>query len=164
MGHVQLVRVGLHIGHELLEVLGGKVLSRENQDRRTRHQPDGGEIHIGLVSEVGIERDGGGVGPHVTHLDAVAVGASTRRARRGRGASGAHDVFDDDRLPERARHVIAGNAGNHIGRPAGGKGHDQGDRTARIIVLRCHGGSSKAERDKHGNGARQDMAHRRFLS
>ena len=80
------------------------------------------------------------------------------RSGRGGGAAGPDHVFDDDRLPERARHVVGGDAGNDVGRAAGGKRHDQGDLAPRILGLRRSGPGGKAERDGGGKRTRQQMA------
>ena len=161
MRHVQRGDVRLHVSHELLEVLRRKVLPRHDQDRRSRHQADGCKVRIRLVGKVGIERDRSGVGSHVTHLDRVAVRRGARGSGRGGGAAGPDHVLDDDRLPQRAGHVVAGNAGNDVGRPAGGKRHDQRDRALRKIGLRRGGSRGKAERDGGGNRSRQYLAHGR---
>jgi len=57
---------------------------------------------------------------------------------------------------ERTGHVIADDAGNHIGRPARGERHDQRDRASRIVGLRRRAACGKAERRHNGNRARQD--------
>jgi hypothetical protein len=161
MGHAQLVDVGFHIGDELLEVFGRKVFPRQNQDRRARHQPDGRKIRIRLVRKVRVERDRGGVGSHMAHLYRVAIGIGARRPGRGGRAVGSHHILDDDRLTERACHMIADDASNQVGRPAGGKRHDQRDRVSGIVGLRRSDTRGKAERGDGGNG--QDTTHGRFL-
>src|SRR5262249_46367344 len=76
----------------------------------------------------------------------VAVGCGARGPRRGGGAAGPDHVLDDDRLPERAAHVVADDAGNDVRRPAGGKRHDQRDRALRIVGLRHRRARGQAER------------------
>ena len=87
------------------------------------------------------------MGPHMAHLDRVTVGSGARRTGRGGGAAGPDDVLDDDRLPERAGHVVGGDAGDDVGRPAGGERHDQGDRATRIVGLCRSRQSGKADRE-----------------
>jgi hypothetical protein len=99
----------------------------------------------------------------MAHLDRVAVGSGTRRPGRGGRAAGSHHILDDDRLTERARHVIADDASNHVGRSAGGKGHDQRDRASGIVGLRRSDTRGQAERGNGGNGMRQDRTHGRFV-
>jgi len=67
-------------------------------------------------------------------------------------------------LPERARHVIGGDAGDDVGRPASREWHDQGDRAPRIVGLCRSRQSGKADREASGNQTRQDAHHCRFLS
>jgi hypothetical protein len=99
----------------------------------------------------------------MAHLDRVAVGIGARRPRGGGRAAGSHHILDDDRLTERACHMIADDARNHVGRPAGGKGHDQRDRASGIVGLRRRDTRGKAEGGDGGNDTRQDRAHGRFL-
>ena len=155
MGHVEGGDIALHISNERLEVVRRKIFLRQDQYRRTCHQTYGRKVHVRLVGEVRIERDRGGMGSHVTHLDRVAVGGGARRSRRGGRAAGTERVLDDDGLTEAAGHVIADDAGNHVGRAAGSKRYDQGNRASRIVVgLRSSRAGGKAERDKRGKRAR----------
>src|SRR5262249_11482650 len=126
----------------------------------------GRKVRIRLVGKVGVERDRGGVGSHVTHLDGVAVGGGARGSGRGGGAAGPDHVLDDDRLPERTAHVVADDAGNDVGRPAGGKRHDQRDRPLRKVGLRRSRARGQAERgggNRPRQHPRQHVTHGRFL-
>jgi hypothetical protein len=67
------------------------------------------------------------MGPEVAQHHGVAV---RRRARDPRGADRAArpgHVLDHDLLAERLAHVLAENARQHVGRPAGRERHDHGD-------------------------------------
>ena len=50
-------------------------------------------------------------------------------------AAGAADVLDHQLLAERARHVLAEDAGDDVGRPAGRERHDHGDRLVGIVPI-----------------------------
>jgi hypothetical protein len=53
------------------------------------------------------------------------------------GAARADDILDDELLAERARHVLAEDAGNDVGRSACRKRHDDRDRPRRIDLRHC---------------------------
>ena len=86
---------------------------------------------------------------HVAHHDGVAVGLGLRAARDAGRATGAGDVLDHELLAERARHVLADDAGDDVGRPAGGERHDHGDWT-----LGVGGMCAAAERERCDGGSR----------
>ncbi len=137
MRHVQLIGVRSHISCEFLEVVRRKVLSRHQQHRKTGDHADRREIELRIVGEAGIERDGRRVRSHVAQLNGVSIGVCAHRTRRAGGAARPDDVLDDELLPERARHVLAQDAGNDVGRPAGRERHDDRDRPRRIGLRRC---------------------------
>ena len=89
MCHVHLRFVRLHIGDELLEILGREILAREDQHRRSRDQPDRLEIVRRVIGEIRVECDGCRVGPHVAGHDGVAVRIGALGAGRPRSAAGA---------------------------------------------------------------------------
>ena len=64
---------------------------------------------------------------HVAHHDRVAVRICACSAGDAGGAASAGDVFDDDRLAQRARHRLSDDAGDDVRGAAGGEGHDHGD-------------------------------------
>ena len=70
---------------------------------------------------------------HIADRDGVAVGLRLRRADHAQGPAGAADVLDHERLTERARHMVADQARDDVGRSAGRKRHDDGDRLIRIL-------------------------------
>ena len=124
----------LRLGDELLEVGGREILARHDQDRRAGRQADRLEVLGRVVFEVGIERGRRAVRAHVPHHDRVAVRLRLRAARDAGGAAGAGDVLDDELLAERLREVFADDAGDDVGRSAGGERHDDGDRTGRVVL------------------------------
>ena len=129
MGHVHLVAVGLHVVEEALQVVGREVLLGHDDDRRSGGKADGREVLGRIVFQVRVEGGRGAVGAHMAHHDGVAVRLRLRGAGDARGAAGAGDVLDHDLLAERAGHVVAYDAGDHVCRAAGREGHDHGDRT-----------------------------------
>ena len=62
----------------------------------------------------------------------VAIGRGARDPADADASGGAGDVFDDDRLPERAPHPFGDDAGNEVGAAARRERHDHGDRPRRI--------------------------------
>ena len=116
---------------------GREVLPRRDDDRKRGDHADRLEIVIGPVGQVRIQRDRGGVRPHLPHQDGVTVGVGAHRPGRTDGAAGARDVLHDDLLTERARHVIGDDAGGDVGGAAGRKRHDERDRASRPGLPAC---------------------------
>src|SRR5262245_18331062 len=73
----------------------------------------------------------------MAHQDSVSIGVSAHRPRGARGATGSSDVLDDYRLAERARHVLADDAGGYVGPSTRGKRHDHRNRARRIRLPAC---------------------------
>ena len=124
--------VRLQISGEFPQVLGRKVLLCRDDQRKRGHHADRLKIDIGLVCEVRIEGDRGGVRAHLAHQDGVAVGIGAHRPGRAGGAAGARDVLHHDLLTERARHMVRRDAGGDVGAAAGRKRHDERDGARRI--------------------------------
>src|SRR5262245_64206030 len=72
------------------------------------------------------------MGPCVTHLDGVPVGFGAHCPYCASSATGPSYVLDDELLSERARHVLADDAGSKVGVPARGKRINDRDGTRRI--------------------------------
>ncbi len=77
----------------------------------------------------------------------VAVGLRLGDPRRTERAAGAAHVFDQHLLAEIARHGFRHEAGDGIGRTAGRKRHDDGDRAVGIALGHRHDGR-KHERNQ----------------
>ena len=94
---------------------------------------------------------------HVAGDQRIAVVGGVLGLGGSGGAAGADHILDHDLLAERARHMLADDAGNHVGRTACGKGNDQGDRPRGVILrqgavaLECKGKAG----DRAGNGFKQ---------
>src|SRR5262245_46447067 len=73
----------------------------------------------------------------MAHQDSVSIGVSAHRPRGARGATGSSDVLDDYRLAERARHVLADDAGSYVGPSTRGKRYDHRNRARRIRLPAC---------------------------
>jgi len=86
------------------------------------------------------------------HRDGVAVGRRGQSAGDARGAAGAGDVLDDDLLAQRLGHVIADDAGDDVGRSAGGEGHDHGDGPSRIGLRLCSAGKRQGRCGRKADG------------
>src|SRR5262245_65076127 len=61
---------------------------------------------------------------HLAHQDCVSVRFGAHRARRASRATRPRYIFDDELLPECARHVLADNTRTNVGGPAGSKRND----------------------------------------
>ena len=78
----------------------------------------------------------------------VSVGGRCDHLTSGNQAVGARLVLDENRLPQRARHILGDGAGKDVGRAAGGQRYDEPKRAAGEIALRvgrrgggaCQGG------------------------
>ena len=67
------------------------------------------------------------MGVPLADVDRVAIGGRAGDAPDRDAATGAADVFDDDRLPERRPHVFGQDARGDIGRAARRKRNDERD-------------------------------------
>ena len=128
MAVAQLVAVGLEVGEELLEVLGRGVLLGDDRLRRVVGDADLLEAGRRVVLEVGVERGRRRLRAHVADAEGVAIGRRRGDARHARRAAGAADVLDHQLLAQRARHVLAEDARDDVGGPAGRERHDHVDR------------------------------------
>ena len=121
-------RPGLEPGDQLLHVVGRQGLAADQPLRRVGDQRDRLEILHHVVGQI-LRRGIDDVGLVVADGERVAVGRRARDAADADAAAGAGDVLDDDGLAERGLHPLGHDAGQRVGRPAGGVGHDDGDRT-----------------------------------
>jgi hypothetical protein len=136
MSHVHLLAIRLHIVEEPFQVVRRKVLSRDDDDRGAGGQPDRRKILRGVVLDVGIERRGRTMRAHMTHHDGVTVRLRLGRAGDPGGAACSRYVLDDNLLAERAGHVVADDARDHVGGAARREGDDHGDGARRVVALR----------------------------
>lgn len=158
MRRVHLLGVGLHVGHELVQVLGREILARQDQDRRACEQRDRLEILLGMIGELRIERHRGGVRAHVPGDQRIAVIGRARGARGRGGAAGADHVLDDDALSERLRHVSGDDARDDVGRTACRKRHDHGDAACRVGLSLRRRGEDAQRCKRYGTCARSERA------
>ena len=117
--HIEFALIGLRVGDELLEVVGGKVLADREQFRLLGDQSDWLEILFRVIPKVRIENGRCGVRSHVTGYDGVAVGSSTRGAERAKRAARTADIFNHELLPEIAGEDVSYDPAGDIGRSAG---------------------------------------------
>ena len=145
----------LRLGGEFLQVGGGKVLARDDQDRRAGHETDGLEVLRRVVAQVGIERGRRAVRAHVAHRDGVAVGRCLLGAGDAGGTAGAGDVLDDELLSQRLGKIFADDTGDDVGRAAGGKRYDDSHRLGGIVLGKRRGrerqcGGERRKQRLHG--------------
>ena len=151
---VQLGRVGLHLGDELLKGRGGEILSSEDGDGCVGELADVLEVGEWIVGKRWVERGRRAVRAHLADEQRVAVGRGAGGPSRTRRAAGTADVLDDELLAERPRHVLEDDAGDHVGVAAGSVGHDHDDLPRRIILGR-DAGPERAKRERADEGAEQ---------
>jgi hypothetical protein len=108
-----LAGVCLHPGDKPLQIVRRQRLSGDHELRIDGDQPDRLEILLQIVVQ-GID-DAADVGIPLADVDRVAVGRRTRDAPDCDAASGAADVFDDDRLAEQRPHLLGHDTPGHIG-------------------------------------------------
>ena len=149
----------LHVGDEVLEVRGRQRLLGDDRLRRVVDDADLREAFRRIVFQVRIERRRRRLRPHVADRDGVAVRRGLGGAGHAEAAAGAADVLDDEGLAERAAHVLADQAGDDIGRPAGGERHDDGDRFGRIL-LRQRRRAQRRQRDETARSQKTNAPHR----
>src|SRR5262249_44920009 len=122
------------IGDELPEVVGWEILAHGQYERLVGGQRNRLEIRRGVVQRLLIERLVHRVSPDIAENELVAVGRRLRYAVDAGHAAGAADVFHDDRLTEFAAQSLGKNAGDRIGRSAGGERYHHRDRPRRIVL------------------------------
>src|SRR5215472_721921 len=148
-GVVQLARIRLQIRDRVLHRARREVgphHQRVGKPRHHGHRLERGRIEINLLEQrlVGGEDVGRGRQERV----AVRLGAKHRVGRDI--ARGARLVLDDERLPQPPRHLVRHDAGHRIDAPAGGNGHHDPDRPARIrLRLRARDAGGQ-QRDRDG--------------
>ena len=132
-GVVQLARVGLGVGHQLGQRLGGHVVAHHDDLRRRQDVGDGlevGQLPLALLHQV--RRDD--VKARVLHQQRVAIGRRTLDDGRRNGAVAAALVVDHHLLARHCAQALRQHAAGQVGGAAGGGGHDQGDGLGRIAL------------------------------
>src|SRR5262245_57582147 len=137
MCHIQLFGIRFYISNEFLQIFWWKVLPCHDKERLLGDHTNWLEIDIRLKGEVGVKGDREGMGPCVTHLDGVPVGFGAHCPYCASSATGPSYVLDDELLSERARHVLADDAGSKVGVPARGERINDRDGTRRIGLRPC---------------------------
>ena len=122
---IDLARIGLHPGDEVLQVVGGEVFLRDHQLRIVRNEPDRLEVFLQVVVE--LVDDAADMGVPLAYVDRVAIRRGARDAPDRDAAAGPADVFDDDGLPERRPHAFGQDARGDVGRTARRKRNDERD-------------------------------------
>jgi hypothetical protein len=115
---------------------------RHDDHRRPGDQPDRRKILGKVVAGIGTEADAG-----QQHGDGVAVRRRLGGVAGADHAAGAAAILDHDLLAERVRKLLPDDAAHRVDAAAGRIGHDQRDRSGRIILRRRrsrHQGSSAA--------------------
>jgi hypothetical protein len=135
--------------HQGLQVIGRETLLGNDHDRGPTSHADGGEILGRIVLELRVKGRGSAMGAHVAHHDGVAVRRGLGAAGDAGGASGSRHVLDHDLLSQRAGHVLAHDARDHVGRATGREGYDHRDRAGRVGLGLGPRGDDTCERGKN---------------
>src|SRR5262249_16524192 len=118
---VDLARVRLHPGDEVLEIVGGEILFRDHQLRIVGDEPDRLEILLQVV--VGLVDDAAHVRIPLADVNRVGIRRGARDASDRDGAPGAAPVFRDGPPPPRGPPMRAARMGGATSvEPPGGKG------------------------------------------
>src|SRR5207253_9700066 len=117
----------------LAEVVRREVLPPDEHQRIAVDERHRGEVLLGVVGQLRVERDVGG-DLQVVQQQRMAVGRGARDAAGAdRGAAAAH-VVDDEGLAELLAEAGGELPRKLVGRPAGGVWHDDRDGARRIVL------------------------------
>ena len=130
--HLRLVR--LRVCDEFLQIAGGKIIARDQHQRLIHHQHHRSEIGRGVVERRLVERLVLRVRADIAQHELIAVGRGLGDAVRPRHAAGTADVFHDHGLMELDAQAVRDDAGDGVGRSAGGKRRHHGHRPVRPVL------------------------------
>jgi hypothetical protein len=99
---------------EALDVVGGKILGRHQDDRGDSDAADRREIVDRIVRQLRIDRRRQHMGGHAADGDGVAVIRRRRDHLRAERAGRAGVVLDVDALPERLAHPVGEQPPDHV--------------------------------------------------
>jgi hypothetical protein len=117
----RLFGIGFQPGDKTLEIVRRQCLPADDHQRVLRQQADGLEIPDEVVWQR-INRAVHHMSVPLADVDRVAVGGGTGDPADADATLGGPDILDHDGLPERRPHPFGHDAGEHIGRSAGGNG------------------------------------------
>ena len=126
----RLVGIGLEPGNQLLGVVGRQRFLADDHQRRDRQPRYRIEI-VGWIPRHRIERRRADMARPVADADRVAIGSRVDHAADANGGARTGHRLDQDRLTERALHVVAENSRHRVGRTARRERHDECDRLRR---------------------------------
>jgi len=131
---LQLRGVRLRIGDELLQVVGWKILAREQHHRLLGEQRDRREIGRRAVRELLVKRLVVGVGADAAEQEHVAVGRRFCHAVGADDAGGGADVLHDHLLAQALAELRREDSRHDIERVAGGERYHHGHRPSRPVL------------------------------
>ena len=133
---------------ELGEVAGGEVALHQQQHGPLHQRGNGGEVAHRIEGQAAVQRGVGGMAD-VVEEERVAVLGRLGDGVRANGAAGSGAVLDDHPLAEPGGELLGEQAGQGVGRAAGGEGQHHADRPGGPCGLR--GGGARL-RDEGGGG------------
>ena len=141
---VQLARIGLGIGDELLERVGRKFLAHDHDQRNFGDQRHRREIVQRIVQRLVAIELRIGVGGDGAEQRRVAVRRGLGDALAAQRPAAAADIFHHHALAEDRAHALGHDPGEHVDRAAGRGRHHHADRAARIVLRQRRIGSASS--------------------
>ena len=158
----QLARIGLAVGDELGKGPGRHRGVARDHALDVADQRDRLEIVERIIGEALVEQLVARQRPGRGQEQRIAVGRRADDAAGGNVAARADLVLDDETLAEILPELFRDEPRQHVGRGAGGEGHDDGDRPARPAL--GEGAAGKPGRgekrgERRGGGAAREGRH-----
>jgi hypothetical protein len=158
IGQGNCIFVGLNVFRQLFNVVGRKVLVRNQSHRNVDDQADWLEIFKRIVPGVFIQRGcGGEARMHQQYRVAVSVGAGDLSGTDS--AAGPAFIFDDDRFSQRGPHGFGQGARHVIGWAPRREGHYHIDWAIRESGMGC-GADQKGSKAQNGSQFARGKHHR----
>jgi hypothetical protein len=132
---VELARVGLRVGHELGQAIGGRGGRHAEQGGAHAHHGDG--LEVGHDVEWCLHQEGQRDMTRYGEIERVAVGRGAEEHLSRHDAVGARPRIDQPALPEFLLHGLADGAAGDVDQPARRPGQDHPDRLGRPGLGPC---------------------------
>src|SRR5262249_13711861 len=88
------------VSYEISEIPGGKILTRDEEDRLVRYERHRREVADGVIGRIPVERLAVGMGTGGAEQELIAIGRRPRYPQGAGDAAAAADILNGDRLAE----------------------------------------------------------------